>query len=155
MLTFFDDADVGKDGTVSCEEFVEIMKDERVNTWLEAMDLRIRDVGAERVFAYLAGPDMSLTRDELCFGMSRLRGAAQGLDVLTLLELSSPEINMPPSKDLLRLTGKDTAARLAKAGPSASEEMRQAAAELTATMADLQSAVYGRVTPAHGSESSL
>lgn len=107
MLTFFDEADVGSgdgDGVVSCEEFGEMIADDRVHTWLEAMDLRIRDVGADRIFAYLAGPDGVLTRDELCLGMSRLRGPAQGLDVLSLLEIASPEIKMPPSRDTKRLS---------------------------------------------------
>merc|ERR1740117_1649280 len=107
MMAFFDDADGGSGSDdVSCDAFVEMINDERVNTWLEATDLRIRDVGAERIFAFLAGPDMALTREELCSGMSRLRGAAQGLDVVTLLEIATPTIKdwMPLSKDVVRLT---------------------------------------------------
>merc|ERR1719276_840585 len=104
MMAFFDDAHGGVGAEdVTCDQFVEMVNDDRVNTWLEAMDLRIRDVGAERIFAFLAGPDMELTREELCSGMSRLRGAAQGLDVVTLLEIQQPLIKMPLSKDVKRL----------------------------------------------------
>ena len=118
-----------------------MIKDDRVNTWLEAMDLRIRDVGADRIFAFLAGPDMSLTLDELCSGMSRLRGAAQGLDVVTLLEIAAPELKMPLSRDLLlhNVPIKDVAPQKTEGtlAPGASE-MKWAAAELLSVMSDLR-----------------
>lgn len=103
MLKFFDKADLGHHGEVTVDEFVAIIADDNINTWLEAMDLRVRDVGAERVFAFLAGSDMRLSREELCSGMSRLRGPAQGLDVITLLQISAPDLELPISKDICRL----------------------------------------------------
>ena len=37
------------------------------------MDLRIRDVGADRIYAYLAGPDMDLARGTRAEVSSQIR----------------------------------------------------------------------------------
>lgn len=103
MRQFFQEADMSAHGEVSVAEFEAMINDDEVNTWLEAMDLRIRDVGARRIFAFLAGPDMMLSQEELLQGMARLRGPSQGLDVLTLLELSAPDLRLPVNSDVQRL----------------------------------------------------
>lgn len=93
MKMLFDEADSTGDGTISLDEFKDIVGDQRVRTWLAAMDLNVRDpVG---VFSYLVSKETfrhqtltgheEVSFEDLISGLARLRGQSLSCDVLSLM----------------------------------------------------------------------
>mmetsp|Transcript_58763 Transcript_58763/g.182549 ORF Transcript_58763/g.182549 Transcript_58763/m.182549 type:complete len:655 (-) Transcript_58763:92-2056(-) len=72
---------VDSDGSdaIEADEFREACKNPILQTWLQAMDLDIRD--ADDVYELIKGEDGSLSRSRLIDGMSKLKGPARGLDM--------------------------------------------------------------------------
>lgn len=89
MERLFASADDGGDGTLSRDEFVEILSHETVRTWLSAMDISTEDV--DTLFTLLSertGHDVEggrLSVNDFLMGTTRLRGSAKSLDMWRLL----------------------------------------------------------------------
>merc|ERR1719277_1779265 len=73
MTMLFEAADNTGDGSISREEFVKILTNERVQLWLQAMDFHIRD--PEAFFAMIdTQGDGDVDAQELITGMAQLCG---------------------------------------------------------------------------------
>lgn len=93
MRQLFHEMDTENSGLVCVDQFKDIIGDARVQGWLLAMELNIKE--PERVFSYLVGNESCradlltgnevLHADELVSGMARLRGNAREFDLLTLM----------------------------------------------------------------------
>merc|ERR1712098_523255 len=70
-------------GTLDRKEFIRILRDPRTNRWLSAMEIEVGDANA--LFDLLDDGDGKITVDELVRGVSRLRGAARSIDVVTVM----------------------------------------------------------------------
>merc|ERR1740120_636094 len=85
MRAFFAEADTSHDGTVTRQEFREIMQVEWVSTWLASMDMSAGDV--DRLFTLLdTSQDGLITVEELIKGVSKLKGAARSIDLVTMMD---------------------------------------------------------------------
>jgi hypothetical protein len=83
MEQFMMEADVDGDGFVSLEEFLDILQDTRVKTWIAAMGVDIRD--AEQVFNLLDHEgDQQLSHQEIVQGVAKLKGGATAVDIMVL-----------------------------------------------------------------------
>jgi len=82
MTGLFAAADTSGDGLLSKEEFVEIVRDDKVAMWLQAMDLWVRN--PNHLFEYLAGDKHELKMQELVKGVAKLKGPALALDAVSL-----------------------------------------------------------------------
>lgn len=83
MKRLFAEADDSGDGFLSHDEFLDVMSDPRVLSWLAAMELDVRD--AELVFCLVDDGDNKISAEELVNGFARLKGSAKSLDLFTLL----------------------------------------------------------------------
>lgn len=83
MRLLLEEADMGGDGKVGWLEFKNIMEEPRVKTWLSAMELDVRDI--QSFFDMLDDGDHEIDLNELISGVSRLKGNARSLDMVTLL----------------------------------------------------------------------
>lgn len=82
MQLLFRECDTSGDGSVSLDEFVDIMKDSRVQLWLQAMELNIQD--PSKFFIMLdVGGDGELNANELITGMGQLKGPCSQLSLAT------------------------------------------------------------------------
>lgn len=119
MRMLFDEADSTGDGSLSFDEFRDIVGDKRVRMWLAAMDLNVRD--PEGVFSYLVSQetfrqealngDEEVSFEELIRGLARLRGPSLSCDVLSIMAdmkvmTEKLEQNRDSMQRLLQLTGK-------------------------------------------------
>jgi hypothetical protein len=82
MDEFIREADINSDGFVSLEEFLSILQDRRVRTWIAAMGLEIRD--AEHVFDLMDDGDKKLSAQEIVQGVAKLKGTATAVDMIVL-----------------------------------------------------------------------
>mmetsp|Transcript_18917 Transcript_18917/g.33336 ORF Transcript_18917/g.33336 Transcript_18917/m.33336 type:complete len:553 (+) Transcript_18917:42-1700(+) len=94
MDKLFAEADETGDGILSKSEFLEVMKDHRVKSWLAAMELDIRD--AELVFDLIDDGDGTISAPELVRGFAKLKGTARSVDMIYLTQL------VYSTQDLLR-----------------------------------------------------
>jgi hypothetical protein len=85
MHTLFHEADETGNGYVSHDEFIEVMKDDRVKAWLAAMDLEVSD--ADVVFEMVDRGDHRISVVEFVDGLTRLKGAARSIDLVQVLRL--------------------------------------------------------------------
>eukprot|EP00811_Abedinium_folium_P028000 NODE_4298_length_1908_cov_8.839978.p1 GENE.NODE_4298_length_1908_cov_8.839978~~NODE_4298_length_1908_cov_8.839978.p1 ORF type:complete len:587 (+),score=126.73 NODE_4298_length_1908_cov_8.839978:1-1761(+) len=77
-------ADDGNDGSVSLEEFTQVLTAPEMRTWFAAQDLDVGD--AELLFTLIDDDgDGDLTIDELTAGVARLKGTARSVHVHALL----------------------------------------------------------------------
>merc|ERR1712096_353982 len=84
MCKFFEESDTSGDGMINKEEFKSILTDERVNTWLQPMEISIHD--PDLFFRRIAGQDMLLSSDELVKNMAGSKGVASQIDAITLID---------------------------------------------------------------------
>lgn len=89
MHALFAECDDTGDGTVSWEEFRDIIEDQRVRTWLSAMELDVRD--ARDLFVLLDDGDHQISAEELVKGVSRLKGPSRALDMALLRKLCTEQ----------------------------------------------------------------
>merc|ERR1712032_832229 len=83
MRNLLSRADTSNDGIVEREEWREALQKDSVRTWLSAMDIEVGD--PDLLFDFLdCGGDGRLTLQELIDGISRLRGAARSIDVISM-----------------------------------------------------------------------
>eukprot|EP00928_Gymnodinium_smaydae_P062708 TRINITY_DN46507_c0_g1_i1.p1 TRINITY_DN46507_c0_g1~~TRINITY_DN46507_c0_g1_i1.p1 ORF type:complete len:583 (-),score=66.86 TRINITY_DN46507_c0_g1_i1:382-2130(-) len=89
MKTFLREADTSGDGYLDFNEFIEIMADPRVKSWLSAMQVDVRDPAA--LFNLLdnwdgySESDGRLSITELSDGVARLKGPARSMDLITMM----------------------------------------------------------------------
>lgn len=82
MMALMAECDDSGDGTLDKDEFIAIMTEMPVKTWLSAMELRVEDPVA--LFELLDNDPLApgiITGDELASGVSRLKGPARALDM--------------------------------------------------------------------------
>lgn len=84
MSLFFRESDASGDGMLDVEEFKAILEDERVNNWLQALEINIHR--PDEFFRGIAGSDMLLSSDELVKNMALNRGAASQICANALLD---------------------------------------------------------------------
>jgi len=84
MNRFFEMADTSKDGLLSREEFVTMLKDDTVAMWMAAQGL---DAGSDldTVFELLSHGRAHLTPVDFVTGVSKLKGVARSIDIQVLL----------------------------------------------------------------------
>merc|ERR1719382_2090729 len=83
MSRLFEAADADGNGALDVEEFVQVVEDPTISTWLSSMDLPVRDPG--NLYQLLdADGDGSLTCEEVVKGSLRLKGNAKSLDVMSI-----------------------------------------------------------------------
>jgi hypothetical protein len=84
MKRFFEMADTSKDGLLSQEEFVTMLKDDTVRMWMAAQGL---DAGSDidTVFELLSHGRAHLTPLDFVTGVSKLKGVARSIDIQVLL----------------------------------------------------------------------
>jgi len=82
MKSFLDQADVSRDGSIQREEFVDILKGEKMQTWLAAMEIEAGD--SDTLFNFIDNGDERISAEELTHGVARLRGAARSIDLTAL-----------------------------------------------------------------------
>jgi len=88
MLHFMKQADDSGDGIVDREEFHKIMQNSNMRMWLAAQDVDISNV--DLLFDLIDTGEGSdgISHAELCDGISRLKGPAKSLDVVSLMYVS-------------------------------------------------------------------
>eukprot|EP00929_Paragymnodinium_shiwhaense_P110639 TRINITY_DN7781_c0_g3_i1.p1 TRINITY_DN7781_c0_g3~~TRINITY_DN7781_c0_g3_i1.p1 ORF type:complete len:579 (-),score=100.80 TRINITY_DN7781_c0_g3_i1:93-1829(-) len=88
MQQLLDEGDDSEDGVLSLEEFKAVMSDRRVQKWLVAQDIELKDI--ELAFKMLDdNGDRRISPEELVRGLHRLKGAARSVDVMTLMHAFS------------------------------------------------------------------
>jgi len=85
MKAFFAEADTSNDGTVTLQEFRDIMEVEWVRTWLASMDMSAGDI--DQLFKLIdTSQDGLITVEELIKSVSKLKGAARSIDLVTMMD---------------------------------------------------------------------
>jgi len=82
MLDLIQMADTSADGKIDKEEFMEILKNKWIRTWLGAMDLEVAD--GELLFEFVDFGNGEVTGAELFDGLVRLKGPARSIDLIGL-----------------------------------------------------------------------
>merc|ERR1712150_223627 len=82
MMRFFKAADTSGDGILTVQEFKQIAQTNDVKIWLSAMDLQVEDV--EVLWSLIDDGNGELEPIELIRGVSKLKGAARSIDLMTL-----------------------------------------------------------------------
>ncbi|CAK9095416.1 unnamed protein product [Durusdinium trenchii] len=82
MKVLFEHADESGDGILDMEEFIQVLENPSVRTWLAAQDLSINsDEASANLFRLLDDGDAALTAQELVEGVARLKGPAKSMDL--------------------------------------------------------------------------
>eukprot|EP00929_Paragymnodinium_shiwhaense_P064959 TRINITY_DN32615_c1_g1_i1.p1 TRINITY_DN32615_c1_g1~~TRINITY_DN32615_c1_g1_i1.p1 ORF type:complete len:599 (+),score=76.83 TRINITY_DN32615_c1_g1_i1:88-1884(+) len=79
------EGDDSGDGVLTIDEFKDLMADKRVQKWLAAQEIELKDVEVAFSLIDLSG-DGSVSAEELVRGLARLKGAARSVDVLTMMQ---------------------------------------------------------------------
>lgn len=85
MHALFTEMDSSGDGFLTRAEFRSVCQDERVQHWLAAMELEIRD--ADLVYDLTDDGNDRMSAHEMVYGFYRLRGTARSIDVQALISL--------------------------------------------------------------------
>merc|ERR1719329_355323 len=83
MKQLFEEVDKSGDGRISWSEFKGILDDDRLKTWLSAMELDVSDT--KLLFDLIDNGDGAISSDELVLGVKKLKGAARSLDMVTVM----------------------------------------------------------------------
>jgi len=86
LQRLFFEANVSDDGFLSYEEFTLLMEDDRVQTWLAAMGLEIRD--ADIIFEMVDSGENRVDVQNFVSGLARLKGQARAVDLVQVLRYS-------------------------------------------------------------------
>jgi len=82
LTRLFETIDTSGDGKVSASEFNQVMGDQRVKTWLSALDVDAEHI--TELFALLDDGDGCLAPKEFIEGIKSVKGVAKRMDVLEL-----------------------------------------------------------------------
>eukprot|EP00747_Dinoflagellata_sp_TGD_P086707 gnl/TRDRNA2_/TRDRNA2_163385_c1_seq2.p2 gnl/TRDRNA2_/TRDRNA2_163385_c1~~gnl/TRDRNA2_/TRDRNA2_163385_c1_seq2.p2 ORF type:complete len:177 (-),score=36.04 gnl/TRDRNA2_/TRDRNA2_163385_c1_seq2:155-685(-) len=80
----FEELDESGDGILTRKEFDQILTDNRMKTWLSALEVDVTELVS--LFSVLDDGDGEISIDEFIHGVSKARGHAKAIDVLTLLK---------------------------------------------------------------------
>eukprot|EP00812_Abedinium_dasypus_P005562 NODE_1698_length_1080_cov_271.745366.p1 GENE.NODE_1698_length_1080_cov_271.745366~~NODE_1698_length_1080_cov_271.745366.p1 ORF type:complete len:337 (-),score=120.11 NODE_1698_length_1080_cov_271.745366:52-963(-) len=83
MMRLMTLTDTSGNGMLDRSEFIKVMKDPTIKTWLAAMDIEVDDIG--RLFDCIDNGDGNVTAEELIRGVSKLRGSARSIDMRVML----------------------------------------------------------------------
>eukprot|EP00929_Paragymnodinium_shiwhaense_P023783 TRINITY_DN14806_c0_g3_i1.p1 TRINITY_DN14806_c0_g3~~TRINITY_DN14806_c0_g3_i1.p1 ORF type:complete len:605 (+),score=88.73 TRINITY_DN14806_c0_g3_i1:284-2098(+) len=84
MHHLLSEGDESQDGFLSLEEFHHLLADKRIQTWLSAQEIEVKDVDLAYRLIDDSG-DGRVCAEELVRGFSRLKGAAKSIDMLTVI----------------------------------------------------------------------
>merc|ERR1719375_2344059 len=82
LRTLFDDADADHGGTVTLQEFKELLSNPRVKTELSILEIEVPD--AEMLFHLLDDGDGQMHVNEFISGALHVRGTARASDIVAL-----------------------------------------------------------------------
>jgi len=85
LLEMFRELDQSNDGYISADEFKQLIDDEQLKTWSNALDLRISQL--MELFDFLDDGDGKISVHEFVQGMPKIKGNAQSTDLLHLVSL--------------------------------------------------------------------
>lgn len=86
MLALFEQADLDDDGMVRYREFCDLVRDPKMNTFICALGLEVRD--AEEVFRLLdTNGDGELNINTLMDGFTRIKGTARSIDIVQTMDV--------------------------------------------------------------------
>lgn len=102
MMKLLEAGDSSGDGQLDRGEFLELLEVDEVKMWLASMDLDTSD--GEAVFAFMdKDGDNQVSIDELVQGVSKLKGSARSLDLISCLHridhLTKLIIDLTPASD--------------------------------------------------------
>jgi len=86
MQALFSEADNSSDGRMSKEEFMNLLRDDRVKAWFSATGLDLRDPDHVWDLFEFDGDKEDIDVDKFISAGARLRGPAQRVDLLTLTD---------------------------------------------------------------------
>lgn len=104
LRALFAHADRDGGGTLSMDEFQDVLKQHRVRTMLSILEIDTSD--AEGLFHLLDGGDGQIYMDEFVQGVMRVRGSAKAMDMVTLIFHSTT------IQQMLRAMGQETQAQM-------------------------------------------
>lgn len=85
MQRLFDEADVDGDGSIDMDEWLEVARDQWMQIWLRAQDLKAPQ-DAQRVFEMLDDGDGRLSSEELIVGTASIKGSSAIVKILGLVQ---------------------------------------------------------------------
>jgi len=77
------EADSSCDGIIQKDEWVSVLQNPKIQTWLAAQELEVSNPDA--LFEYLSGGDGGISADELIAGVARLKGPARSMDMVAMM----------------------------------------------------------------------
>merc|ERR550525_829920 len=90
--TFFSKADLNGDGYISAHEFIAVLKEPMVLTWLQLLELEVYEVTA--LFNILDdNADGTVSYDEFLAGAMRLKGNARAVDLISIMHEQRKVLN--------------------------------------------------------------
>merc|ERR1712066_1112792 len=78
----FTNLDESGDGNISREEFEVALQQPRVRHWFAALDIDVSDL--PKLFMMLDDGDGEISKDEFVWGLKKVKGNAQAIDLLAL-----------------------------------------------------------------------
>merc|ERR1712137_47894 len=90
MTRFLKKADTSQDGRLSRSEFKTMFRNQDIRAWFQAQGIDTDD--ADLIFNLLEDSGNSLSEEEWIAGISRLKGTARSVDVLTCMHMLSQVI---------------------------------------------------------------
>merc|ERR1712014_263364 len=86
LRTVFQELDTNGDGHMSHEEFMQLMQDKLLKTWLVTLDINVTEL--DHLFTLIDQDDSgSISIDEFVNELPRLKGPASGADVKIILKM--------------------------------------------------------------------
>merc|ERR1712007_24412 len=107
MKFFFEKADVSKGDYIDKGQFIEVLKDKQMRLWLSAQDVEVGD--ADLLFDFIDDGTGKVSVNQLINGISRLKGSARSIDVISLthkiLHVDEEVVSLNRKIDLLLSQG--------------------------------------------------
>lgn len=103
LQELFHELDTSGDGTLSYEEFAELLKSDSIASWISLLGVTTND--AHHLFSLLDDGDGTISLEEFTNGFSRLQGDATAVDAMTMMaSISRIESTVTSFKEMLRET---------------------------------------------------
>merc|ERR1711972_1222790 len=83
LKSLFMAVDVNGTGRLGLDEFVAVLTNPRVKTWMQILELDVHD--AQALFSLIDDGDGEVTFDEFITGLMRLKGNASTMDTVTIM----------------------------------------------------------------------